>query len=239
MLLIVAREKSIDGTYEFFRKRQDYTRSDVFLPFSFNRINFFENYFRIVMLSPGHSETLNHSLKAKIRKNTDESVMMCYQCGKCAAGCPLSEDMDFTPNQILRMLQIGSAELDDKILRSMGIWLCLSCEMCYARCPKEVEIPLIMDYLRSESILQNKVNPAAKEILAFHKTFLDSIKLTGRLHEVGLIAGYKLRTLNLLQDIDVAPKLFFSGKLSILPHKIKNPEAVSKIFRKVTEEDKL
>ncbi len=184
------------------------------------------------MHNADHVETLNPTLKNKVRKITGESVMMCYQCGKCAAGCPLVEDMDYSPNQILRMLQLEIPELDEKILGSLAIWLCLTCETCFARCPKEVDIPVMMDYLRSESILQGKVNPKAKDIIAFHKTFLDSIRLTGRLHEVGLIAGYKLRTLHLLQDLEVAPKLFLNGKLSILPHMVKNTEVIERMFAK-------
>ena len=186
------------------------------------------------MHTADHVETLKPTLKSKVRNITDESVMMCYQCGKCAAGCPLGEEMDYSPNQILRMLQLGMDELDEKILGSMAIWLCLTCETCMARCPKEVDIPVIMDFLRSESIACGKVNPKAKNIIAFHKTFLDSIRLTGRLQEVGLIAGYKMRTGHLLQDVNVAPTLFFNGKLSIFPHLTKGRDSIKRIFERTT-----
>ena len=189
------------------------------------------------MYTTEHAETLIPSLKEKVRKFTGESVSMCYQCGKCAAGCPLAEDMDYSPNQILRMLQLGMPELDEKILNSMTIWLCLTCETCLARCPKEVDLPIVMDFLRSESLRLNIVNPRAKDIIAFHRTFLDSIRLTGRLHEVGLIAGYKMRRMkHLLQDVNVAPGLFFAGKLSILPHMIRNRAAIVRIFQKAGKE---
>ncbi len=120
----------------------------------------------------------------------------------------------------------------------MAIWLCLTCETCVARCPKEVNLPEIMDYLRSESIKQDKVNPKAKDILAFHRTFLDSIKATGRLHEVGLIAGYKMRTLHMFQDVALAPKMYLNGKLSIFPHSIENKKAIRKIFTRLSDIDK-
>lgn len=184
-----------------------------------------------------HVETLRPTLKDKVRKFTGESVAMCYQCGKCAAGCPLAEDMDYSPNQILRMLQLGMPELDEKILGSLTIWLCLTCETCFARCPKEVDLPVVMDFLRSESLRLGKVNPKAKDIIAFHKTFLDSIRLTGRLQEVGLIAGYKMRRMqHLLQDVNVAPRLFINGKLSLLPHNVKNREAIARMFEKAAKE---
>jgi heterodisulfide reductase subunit C2 len=171
------------------------------------------------------------SLKDNIQGATGESVMMCYQCGKCSAGCPLIEEMDYAPNQILRMLQLGLPGFEDKILRSLSIWLCLTCETCYSRCPKEVEFPLIMDYLRHESLRQGKVNPKAKNILSFHQAFLDSVKRLGRSYEVGLIVGYKMRSGALFQDVQNAPKLLTRGKLKIFPNSIKNKRAIAKIFQ--------
>ncbi len=181
-------------------------------------------------------EPLAQPLKEKILNEINELVMKCYQCGKCAAGCPLSGEMDYTPNQILRLLQIGDPLCDDEVLRSMGIWLCLTCDTCHSRCPQEVDFPHIMDFLRSESIKRRKVHPKAKEIIAFHRSFLESIEKTGRLHEVGLIASYKLKTFNLLQDVDLAPKMFVKGKLEIFPHRIKGKEAIARIFEKAMKE---
>ncbi len=183
------------------------------------------------------AEPLAPPLKEKIRTSLDESVLKCYQCGKCTAGCPLASEMDLMPNQILRMLQIGSPEFDEKVLRSLSIWLCLTCDTCHARCPQEVDFPHIMDYLRTESLRRELVNPKAKEIIAFHKSFLESVRLTGRLYEVGLIAGYKMRTMNLLQDVALAPSMYFKGKLELLPHLIKGRKAIARIFELAEKEE--
>jgi heterodisulfide reductase subunit C2 len=185
-----------------------------------------------IMHDTNVAEVLSHSLKENIETATGEQLNTCYQCGKCAAGCPLVSEMDYTPNQILRMLQLDIPELYDKVLGSYAIWLCLTCQMCYSRCPQEVNLPEIMDYLRSESLRLGKVNPKAKDIVAFHKSFLDSVKATGRLYEVGLIAGYKMRTMHLLQDIASAPSLYFKGKLKLMPSGVKNRGQISKIFKK-------
>jgi heterodisulfide reductase subunit C2 len=189
------------------------------------------------MHETGTVETLKPGLKLKVRRSTGESVMDCYQCGKCSAGCPLIDEMDIAPNQILRMLQLGFEEFEDRILRSKAIWLCLTCEQCFTRCPKEVDFPVIMDYLRQESVRQDKVNPGAKHILAFHKTFLDSVRMTGRLYEVGLIGGYKMRTMKLMQDVAMAPQMYFKGLLKMLPHRIHGKDVVARIFEKAKEED--
>lgn len=167
-----------------------------------------------------------------MKEDTGVSAVKCYQCGKCSAGCPVSDEMDFPPSVIMRMLQKDEKFFDEKVLKSYTIWVCLTCEMCYARCPMEIDIPKAMDYLRQKSLTENKVNKKAYRILAFHKSFLGSIKSVGRLHEVGLIISYKMKTFNLFQDVLNAPKLFSRGKLHILPERINGRKNLSKIFSK-------
>ena len=100
-----------------------------------------------------------------------------------------------------------------------------------------IDIPKMMDFLREKSLKEGKTNPKAKEIIAFHKSFLDSIKYTGRLYEIGLLADYKTRTLKILQDMVLAPKMFFRGKLNIFPELIKGRSAVASIFNKSTKKN--
>jgi len=180
----------------------------------------------------GHANEVVDDIRlgTAVKEVTGESVADCYQCGKCSAGCPLAAEMDYPPSQILRLLQLGMPEFDEQALRSHSIWLCLTCEMCVCRCPKEVDLPKVMEFLREESFRRGMVNPKAKDILAFHKAFLDAIRHTGRLYEVGLIGSYKLRSFHMLQDMLAAPKLLLRGKLKFLPHRIEGRDAVSRIF---------
>jgi heterodisulfide reductase subunit C len=166
-----------------------------------------------------------------IHEATGESVLNCYQCGKCSAGCPLVAEMDYPPSQLLRMMQLRLPEFDKKVIGSYTIWLCLNCEACIARCPQEVDFPVIVDYLRTESLRLNLINTKAKDIVAFHKSFLDSIRYTGRLYEIGLIVEFKARTMHLLQDLLIAPRMFFAGKLAVFPHMIKNRKSFSILFK--------
>jgi len=175
------------------------------------------------------------TLKLQVEEVTGVIMSHCYQCGKCTAGCPLNEEMDIMPNQILRMLQLELPGYEDKILSSLSIWLCLACDTCYSRCPQEVKLSKVMDFLRQESIRQNKVNPKAKDILSFHKAFLDSVKMNGRLYEVGLTIDYKLRSLNLIQDLKLVPSMMAKGKLAIFPHKVQNTKEIAKIFKRISE----
>jgi heterodisulfide reductase subunit C2 len=188
------------------------------------------------MSAPARAPAHPASLSDQVRQATGESAFRCYQCGKCTAGCPLADEMDVPPSQILRLLQLGLPEMEAEALGAYSIWLCLTCETCASRCPQEVDIPRIMEHLRRESRRRGLMHPKANDILAFQRSFLDTVRHTGRLHEVGLIAAYKLRTGHLLQDVAVAPKLFARGKLNILPHSIDDKAAVARIFARASDE---
>lgn len=179
--------------------------------------------------------TLHHpaqTLRAKVEEFTGVSINHCYQCGKCTAGCPLNEDMDLMPHQVLRVLQAEMPGYEDRVLGSLSIWLCLNCETCYSRCPQEIALSKVMDFLRQESIRQKKVHPKAKNIVQFHTAFLNSVKKNGKLHELGLTIDYKLHSMNLMQDMTVAPKMLSRDKLAIFPHRVQNTKAIAAIFKK-------
>ncbi len=101
-----------------------------------------------------------------------------------------------------------------------------------------IEIPKLMDFLREKSVSEHKAHPKAKEILAFHKSFLKSIEKTGRLYELGLLADYKLHTFKLMQDLNLAPKMLAAGKLNIIPEMIHDRAKLSSIFSKTLDKKK-
>jgi heterodisulfide reductase subunit C len=166
-----------------------------------------------------------------VKQQTGVNIRECYQCGKCTAGCPVAGKMDLRPSVIMRMIQSGADEDMDKILRSYTIWLCLTCETCYSRCPMEIDIPKVMDYLRQRSLAEGKVNPKARKIVAFHKSFLNTIKRNGRLSEMELVVDYKMRTGDLFQDVLTAPGMVARGKLHILPEQVKDKKGLSHLFK--------
>ncbi len=153
-------------------------------------------------------------------------VQACYQCGRCSSGCPISEFFDYSVMEVVRLASYGKEEM---LLSSKTIWLCAACETCATRCPNDIEIAGLMDVLREISIRKG-ITPAEPRIPVFHKSFLNSIKNWGRAYEVGMIADYKLRSGDFMGDMKLGMNMFLKGKLSLLPHSIKNKSEVKQIF---------
>jgi heterodisulfide reductase subunit C len=183
-------------------------------------------------MSHSAHQTERSSLAYLVEKNTEVLAQKCYQCGKCSAGCPVAGDMDIPPSMVMRLLQTESTVNDERILKSYSIWLCVTCEVCLSRCPMEIDIPSMMDFLRQKSRSEKKINRSARNIVAFHKSFLNSIRFTGRLFELGLILDYKRQSLKLTQDISLAPRMILRGKLHLFPEMIKGRAHLSGIFKK-------
>jgi len=176
--------------------------------------------------------TEDKTLSGEVLIHTGVESMRCYQCGKCSAGCPMSEEMEYPPSLVMRMLQTGNPADEKKLLSSYSIWVCVTCETCIARCPMEIDIPKVMDYLREKALNLKVAHPKAKNIIAFHRAFLDMIDKTGRMYELGLTADYKLRSLVLAQDIGLVPAMIARGKLGLFPEMIKDTKNIAGIFSK-------
>ena len=91
------------------------------------------------------------SLSEALEGLCDEDVQGCYQCGTCAAGCPFVEEMDLTPDEVLRYVILDKKE----VLDSRTIWLCSSCFACAERCPRDINITVVMEALRQIVLRKN------------------------------------------------------------------------------------
>ena len=181
-------------------------------------------------------DSINQVITSTIKEATGVDVDLCYQCGKCTAGCVLAGEMDYPSSYIMRLLQTNKEENYHKVLSSNAIWLCVNCENCIGRCPKEVDIPIVMDYLRAQSVKQKSVSPKAKPIIYLYRSFLGSVKLSGRLSEVFMTVAFKMRTMRLWQDVKLVPSMLAMGKLRLIPESVKHKKEISKIFRETSND---
>lgn len=156
-------------------------------------------------------------------------VYACYQCGVCSGGCPVSFAMDYTPRQIIRMVQLG---MIDEVLSSATIWLCASCSTCATRCPREIELPEVMASLKSLAIKKG-IHAKIKEGPALYKTMVGLMKKYGRIHEPEMYMKFAQRTniMKLLKQMPLSVNLVKKGKLKLLPEKVKSTDQLRTIFK--------
>lgn len=186
----------------------------------------------VVYLEPNYDVTDQVSALSGIKPE------LCYQCRKCTSGCPLTFAMDHYPDQIVRYLLLG---LEEKVLSSRTIWVCSSCETCTTRCPNDIDIAGLMDYLKQQAHARGLIQPSHNFTYAFHKTFLDDIRRRGRVFETGLLQRYmlssgawkaKLADGTLWDEIRLGLALWRRGRLPLRPKGIRNVEEVRGLFDK-------
>lgn len=169
-----------------------------------------------------------------IMLKSKQNINLCYQCKKCAAGCPVSDIMQYKNYEILRLIQLGHK---DSVFQSNSPWVCVSCKSCSARCPNGIDTAKIMDVLKEE-ILQAKVTVAEQNIVIFHQAFLQTVSLFGRMFELGLIGIYKMRTGMFTQDMVLGMKMMKCNKLHFLPTRISRCGEMKRIFSQAREHKK-
>ncbi|HUV63213.1 MAG TPA: 4Fe-4S dicluster domain-containing protein [Sedimentisphaerales bacterium] len=178
--------------------------------------------------------TVSHSQLAEaVLRESGQNVNLCYQCRKCTAGCPISYAMDYTPAQLIHAIRLG---MDDLVLASKTMWLCASCETCTTRCPQEVDVAKVMDAVKITA-LRRGIKPAIPQVAAFYKAALANIKKCGRMYEMGMIIGLKLRTFEFFKDAGMGMKMFRKGKLKMVPS-LGGALTTLKIFQRVKRIEK-
>lgn len=174
-------------------------------------------------------DNLDRSFRERVEKLSGTSTSICFHCTGCSGGCPFGDLMDYHPNHINRLVQLG---MKDEAIKSSSIWICIGCHTCSVNCPQDVDIPAIMDSLRHIAI-EEGVEIAEPAIYNFHKEVVKSIKKYGRTHKLEIMMRYKAATKSgLFDDVNVGLKMLLKRKLDLTPSKIKNREDLKKIFEK-------
>ena len=87
-----------------------------------------------------------------------DNIRLCFACGTCTAGCPVSEiDDEFNPRKIIRRVLLGMRK---EVLSSPVIWRCVQCYSCTAKCPQNVKFRDVMKALREMAVAEGYADAA-------------------------------------------------------------------------------
>lgn len=165
------------------------------------------------------------SFAEEILKRSGQNVFLCYQCGKCASGCPSRMFMDATPTELMRYVQLG---MIDEATKGNTIWFCLSCQTCSARCPQDIDIAHVVDTIKI-LVQEKNIKADTKNERLFNWLWMKILKYMGRMYEVGLTGMLNLFTGNPFKDLALGIKMIKKGKLKLLPS-VKKPLSMIKMF---------
>jgi len=130
--------------------------------------------------------------------HTGKTVSYCYQCGTCSSSCPMVEEMDVKPHEMVEMIKLGQT---GALCKCKAIWQCSTCYMCTERCPQEVQLTLVILGLRDIAMKENVVIPDSV------RESFKNLNETGRLIPLSQFQKERRTKLNLpdVPQIDVEP----------------------------------
>jgi heterodisulfide reductase subunit C len=178
--------------------------------------------------SPAEAEACSPrpSLAAEVRERSGAELHRCYHSGSCGNGCPFVQAMDYSPNQVLRLVQFG---LREKALTCKTIWVCVGCHTCSSQCPMGIDLAAIMDTLRLMAV-EEGVPIGKPNIINFHEEVLRSLERYGRAHKLGIMLGYKRHNGGWLKDLDVGLKMLLKRRLDLIPSRVRAVKELAELF---------
>lgn len=183
------------------------------------------------------------SLAGEVMARSGQNLNACYQCRRCASGCPVSEETGYvTPDRLIRMIALGKK---DEALDNPLVWKCVSCYTCGTRCPNNIMTAKIVDALKKMA-KEAHVPPLVPKVAAFHDSFVASAKRMGRLNELELMGRYELKNiLNALaksqirevidehkKQAELGLTMMKKGRMHFRIQKIKGKQELKRLIRK-------
>ncbi len=132
---------------------------------------------------------LSQPLIQEVTDRSGQNVLACYQCRRCAAGCPVGNETGVTPDRLIRMIIFGERE---EVLNNLLVWKCVACYTCGTRCPNNIQTARINETLKQIS-KEGHIEPLLPKVAAFHDAFLKSTSHFGRVNELEFMGLYEMQ----------------------------------------------
>jgi heterodisulfide reductase subunit C len=126
----------------------------------------------------------------EVQKRSGQNLQACYQCRRCAAGCPVGEETGVTPDRLIRLIVVGDREA---ALNNLLVWKCVACYTCGTRCPNNIQTARITETLK-QMAKKAHATPLTPRIADFHSAFMTSTRHLGRFNEIEALTIYETKT---------------------------------------------
>lgn len=158
----------------------------------------------------------------EVAERSGQNISACYQCRRCAAGCPVAEETGYiTPDRLIRMILMGDK---NGAWENELVWRCVSCYTCGTRCPNDIQTARITETLKKMSEEANLV-PLRYKVSNFHHSFVNAAVRRGRLNEVEFMGAYEtknaMRNISKMAFKDIYDELVYQTKFAMNLMKLK------------------
>jgi heterodisulfide reductase subunit C len=94
---------------------------------------------------------------SSFRRSADDAKLAhCFTCGECSSACPVSgERSAFDPRWLFRAINLG---LQEELLHSPSIWLCIGCGRCTEACSQLVDGRAMIAALQEQALATGAVD---------------------------------------------------------------------------------
>jgi heterodisulfide reductase subunit C len=141
------------------------------------------------------------ALAEDIMERSGQNLVACYQCRRCAAGCPVAEETGYiTPDRLIRTILLGDRQ---QALCNELVWKCVGCFTCGTRCPNEIQTARITETLKKMA-KEAHVRPLSPKVANFHESFVGSAMRWGRINEIEFMGVYSMKnTLSMIRNLNL------------------------------------
>ena len=194
-----------------------------------------------------YEEQESSSFAEEVMDRSGQNIMACFQCRKCAAGCPVGKEISMTPDRLIRMIIFGDRE---GALSNPLVWRCVSCYTCGTRCANGIQTGRITETLK-QMAERSESKPFRPKVKDFHHAFCASVKHMGRVNEMEFMGLYEMK--NTLHEMKqgnfkgILEELKDQAKMGIAMgrkkrmhfgvEKVKDRAEMKRLFRTAEEED--